>query len=135
MGTITFEVHPITPTSPKIHACNHFWSFCFWFFFTYIFFKHIMHGHIRERKEIPNDIWHSNFAMSKHKNFIDTTLLLCQSIHVSYYDWRATVVRWLFMSFSQNFLVFPVKKSDMSVKFKRQLNCTHHKHEPQSSLA
>ena len=23
MGTITFKVHPITPTSPRIHACNH----------------------------------------------------------------------------------------------------------------
>ena len=25
-----------------------------------------MHGHIRERKEIPNDIWHSNFAIYIH---------------------------------------------------------------------
>ena len=23
MGTITFEVHPMTLTSPRIHACNH----------------------------------------------------------------------------------------------------------------
>ena len=33
------------------------------------------------------------------------------------------------------FLVLPVKKSDMSIKYKRQLNLTHHKQEPQSSLA
>ena len=138
MGTITFKVHPITPTSPRIHACNHFLkhflSFCFWFFFAYFSFKHIMHGHIRERKEIPNDIWHSNFAMPKHTNIIDTALLLCRSIHVSFYDWRVTIVRWLLMHFSQDFLVLLVKKSDTSVKYKRQLNLIHHKQEPESSL-
>ena len=37
--------------------------------------------------------------------------------------------------FLLGFLVIPVKKSDMSVKYKRLLNHTHHKHEPQSSLA
>ena len=73
--------------------------------------------------------------MPKHTNVIDTTLLLCQSIQVSFYDWQATVVRWLLMPFSQDFLVIPVKKSDTSVKYKRQLNLTHHKQEPQSSLA
>ena len=73
--------------------------------------------------------------MPKHTTVIDTALLLCRSIQVSYYDWRATVVKWLFIPFSQDFLVIPVKKSDMSVKFKRQINRTHHKHEPQSSLA
>ena len=93
-----------------------------------------MHGHIRERDEIPNDIWHSNFAMPKHTNVIDTALLLCRSIQVSFYDWQATIMRWLLMPFSQDFLVFFVKKSDMSVKYKRQLNLTHHKQEPQSSL-
>ena len=51
------------------------------------------------------------------------------------HDWQATVVRWLLTSFSPDFLVLPVKKSDMHVKFKRQLKRTHHKHEPQSSLA
>ena len=50
------------------------------------------------------------------------------------HDWRETVVRWLLMPFSQDFLVLPVKKSDMSVKYKRQLNLTHHKQEPQNSL-
>ena len=73
--------------------------------------------------------------MPKHTNVIDTALLLYRSIHVSNYDWRAIVVKWLFMLFSQDFLVLPVKKSDMRVKFKKQLNRTHHKHEPQSLLA
>ena len=44
-------------------------------------------------------------------------------------------MRWLFILFSLDFLVFPVKKSDMSVKYKRLLNLTHHKHMPQNSLA
>ena len=65
MGTITFKVHPITPTSPRIHACNHFKSIFDLFAFDFSF-KYIMHGHIRERKEIPNDIWHSNFAIYIH---------------------------------------------------------------------
>ena len=73
--------------------------------------------------------------MPEHTNVIDTALLPCQSIHVSFYDWRVTVVRWLLMPFFQDFLVLLVKKSDMSVKYKRQFNLTHHKQEPQSSLA
>ena len=51
---------------------------------------------------------------------------------MSYYDWRAIVVRWLLMPFSQDFLVIPVKKSDTSVKYKRQINLTHHKQESES---
>ena len=39
------------------------------------------------------------------------------------------------MHFSYDFLVIPIKKSDTSVKYKRLLNFTHHKHEPQSSFA
>ena len=73
--------------------------------------------------------------MPKHLNVIDTALLLCRSIQVSIYDWRATVMIWLLMPFSQDFLVILVKKSDMSVKYKRQLNISHHKQELQSSLA
>ena len=73
--------------------------------------------------------------MAEHTNVIDTALLLCRSIQVSFYDWRATVVRWLLMHFSQDFLVIPIKKSDTSVKYKRQLNLTHHKQEPQNLLA
>ena len=73
--------------------------------------------------------------MPKHSDVIDTALLLCRSIQVSYYDWRATVVRWLLMPFSQDFLVLLDKKSDMSVKNNRLLNLTHRKQEPQSSLA
>ena len=94
-----------------------------------------MHEHIRERKEIPNDILYSNFAMPNNTNVIDTILLICRSIQVSFYDWWVTVVRWLLMPFSQDFLVLSVKKRDTSVKYKRQLNLTHPKQEPQRSLA
>ena len=126
MGTITFEVHPITPTSPRNTLVTIFKNililFAFIFFFAYFLFEQIMHGHIRERRRTqlckPK---HHNFVMPKHTNVI--------------HDWRALVVRWLFMPFSQDFLVLPIQKSDMSVKYKRLLNRTHHKHEPQSSLA
>ena len=73
--------------------------------------------------------------MPERTNVIDTAFLQCRSIHVSFYDWWATVVRWLLMPFSQDFLVLLVKKSDTSVKYKRQLNLTHHKQKPQNSLA
>ena len=63
----------------------------------------------------------------KYPMIFDIAFLLCQSIQVSFYDSRAIVVRWLLMPFSHDFLVLPVKKSDMSVKYKRQLNLTHHK--------
>ena len=92
-------------------------------------------GILEKEKKYPMIFDISIFAMPEHTNIIDTTLLLCRSIHVSFYDWWTTVVRWLLMSFSQDFLVLSVKKSDMSVKYKRQLNLTHHKQEPQSSLA
>ena len=48
----------------------------------------------------PTFLWHSNFAMPKHTNVIDIALLLCRSIQMSFYDWRAIMVRWLFMPFS-----------------------------------
>ena len=51
---------------------------------------------------------------------------------MSFHDWWTIVVRWLFMHFSYDFLVLPIKNSDMSVKFKKLFNLTHHKHEPQS---
>ena len=54
-------------------------------------------------------------------NVIDITLAMSKHTDVIH-DWWATVVRWLLMSFSQDFLVIPVKKSDTSVKYKRQLN-------------
>ena len=36
---------------------------------------------------------------------------------MSFHDWQATMMRWLFMPFSQDFLVLPIKKSDKSVKY------------------
>ena len=81
-----------------------------------------MHEHVREKRntQLCKPKYH-NFAMPKHTDVI--------------HDWRALVVRWLFMPFSYDFVVLPVKKSDMSVKYKRLLNHTHHKHKPQSLLA
>ena len=127
MRAITFEVHPITPSSPRIHTCNHIkhiYPFCFLFFFAYFLLISISCMGIQEKeKKYPMIL---SFYIK---------LLLCRSIKMSFHDWRATVVRWLFLPFSQHFLVLPVKKSDTSVKYKRLLNLTHHKHEPQSSLA
>ena len=67
-----------------------------------------MHGHIRERKENTQlyKLKHPNFAMPKHTDII--------------HDWWALAMRWLFMSFSYDFLVLPVKTSDMSMRYKRQ---------------
>ena len=60
MGTITFEVHLITPASPSIHACNyikiHFDLFAFYFSLHIFLFKQIMNEHIRDRKEISNNV-------------------------------------------------------------------------------
>ena len=64
MGTVTFEVHLITPTSPRRHSCNHIYSFLIFlllFFFAYFSFKQTMHGHIRDRKEIPKYVKHLTF--------------------------------------------------------------------------
>ena len=63
----------------------------------------------------------------KYPIIIDIPILLCLNIQTSFYDWREIVVRWLLMPFSHDFLVIPVKKSDTSVKYKSQLNLTHHK--------
>ena len=72
----------------------------------------------------------------KYPMIFDIPILLCLSIQTSFYDWRTIVMRWLLMPFSQDFLVIPIKKSDTSQKeYKRQLNLTHHKQEPQNSLA
>ena len=66
----------------------------------------------------------------KYSMIFDIPILLCLGIQMSFYDWWAIVVRWLLMPFSQDFLVHPVKKSDICVKYKRQLKLTHHKQEP-----
>ena len=49
-------------------------------------------GLLEREKKYPM-IFAINFAMPKHTNVIDTALLLRRSIQVSYYDWRAIVVR------------------------------------------
>ena len=75
-----------------------------------------MHGHLREEIHNYVKLKHHNFAMPKHTDVI--------------HDWRGLVVKGLFLPFPYDFLVLPVKKSDMSVKYRRLLNRTHHKHEP-----
>ena len=93
MGTVTFEVHPITPTSPRNTLAIIFKSILILFALDFLcmyflsLFEHIMHGH-KEREEIPNyvKLKHHNFTMSKHTDVI--------------HDWWALVVRWLFMFFS-----------------------------------
>ena len=90
MEIITFEVHPITPTSPRNTLATIFKSILIPFAF-----EHIMHGHIKEREGererekkylILISQKYQNFAMPKHTNVI--------------HDWRVLVVRWLFMLFS-----------------------------------
>ena len=88
--TFDFEVHHITLTSPRNTLTTIFKSIMILFafvFFAYFLFEHIMHGHIRERRN-------TQLCKSKHHNFV--MLKHADVIH----DWRALVVRWLFMSFS-----------------------------------
>ena len=53
MGIITFEVHLITPTSPRNTLQLYLKAFVSFFFFIFLLstMKHSMNGHIRERKE------------------------------------------------------------------------------------
>ena len=74
MGTITFEVHPITPTSHRNTLAIIFKSILILFdfsLFEYFLFEHIMHRHIREK--INTQLCkpkHHNFAMPKHTDVI-----------------------------------------------------------------
>ena len=91
MGTIIFEVYHITPTSPRNTLTTIFKSiliFLLFIFFAYFSFWTYHAWAYIERKEILNYVSqkHHNFTMPKHIDVI--------------HDWRALVVRWLFMSFS-----------------------------------
>ena len=75
MGTITFEVHHITPTSPRNTLTIIFKSiliFLLFMFFAYFSFWTFHAWAYIERKEIPNYVSqkHHNFAMSEHTNVI-----------------------------------------------------------------
>ena len=89
MGTITFEVHHTTLTSPRntlTIILKAFWFFFYFIFFAYFLFPHVMHGHIREK--INTQLCkptHHNFAMLNHTDVI--------------HNWSALVVRWLIMPF------------------------------------
>ena len=76
----------------------------------------------KEKKyPIMLSFWHYTFVMPKHTDVI--SWLVGNSGEMVIY------------AFLLGFSKLPVKKSDMSVKYKRLLNLTHHKQEPQSSLA
>ena len=73
MGTITFKVHPITPTSPRIHTCNHFLSIFDLFAFDFslhIFLLSISCMDILEREK-------------KYPMIFDIPILLCLSTQMS----------------------------------------------------
>ena len=97
----TKELHPITPTSKK-HVCNHvkasssfsffFFSFLFLFLLIFLFlFK------INTLFNLVVQVLH----LTKHGFY---------NLHTSVHDWRVTVMRWLFMHFSYDFLVLSIKR-------------------------
>ena len=121
MGIITFEIHLITPTSPRNTLAIIFKSILIFFVFSFLLItslqifllstmKHIMHGYIREKK-IPF-IWKHIFLVVQMLHLIEHDFY---ELHTSVYDWQVLVVRWLFMPFFEDFLVLPIKKSDIDM--------------------
>ena len=116
--------------NPTCNSVNDLFSF---YFLCIFLFKQNMYGHIRDRKEIHIYVKHLTLhfcyaeayrchwhAMPKQTDVIDTALLLCRSIQVSYYDWQATVVRWLFIPFSKaTKLTYLVVHRDAHLSYKR----------------
>ena len=137
MRTVTFKVHPITPTSPRIHACNHFKRIFDLFAFNFslnIFLLSISRMGLLERE-------------NKYSMIFDIPILLCLSTRMSLtshfcyaktyrcHTWLAgNSSEMVINAFLSGFFSPSVKKSDTRVKYKRQLKLTHHKQEPQSSL-
>ena len=137
MGTITFEAYHIAPTSPRNTLTTIYKSI--WFFFCFSFSlhvfllsikMHIMHGHIRERKEMPIYVSQTSYSYCASVTLQSTAFMSCTQL---FYDERFLVVRWLFMSFSYNFLVLPIKKSDIDMSDKRLTKSYKSHNEPQSS--
>ena len=91
---------------------------------------HIMHGHIRERKEMPIYVSQTSYSYCASVTLQSTAFMSCTQL---FYDERFLVVRWLFMSFSYNFLVLPIKKSDIDMSDKRLTKSYKSHNEPQSS--
>ena len=83
-----------------------------------------MHGHIRERER-------------KIHNYVKPqTSQFCYTEAHRYYTWLAGFNgEMIIYVFLLGFFSPSRQKDDMSVKYKRLPNLTHHKHEPQSSLA
>ena len=92
METIIFEVYLITPTSPRNTLATIFKRILILFAFDFLcifFFFLAYHAwtYKREKKyPIMLSFKHHNFAIPKHTNVI--------------HDWRALMMRWLFMPFS-----------------------------------
>ena len=88
MGTITFKVHSITPTSPRNMLATIFKSILILFVFNivcifFFFWAYLAWAYKREKKyPIMLSFKHHNFAMPKHADVI--------------HDWWALVVIWLF---------------------------------------
>ena len=98
MGTITFKVHHITPTSPRnmlATILKVFWFFLLFMFFAYFSFKHIMHGPIGERKE-DTQLCKLNILILLCKCYILPSTAFMNYTQM-FYDWRVLVVIWLFM--------------------------------------
>ena len=130
MGTITFEVHPITPTSSRnmlLIILKAFWSFCFYSLHIFLF-EHSMHRHIRERER--------ERERERIPNYVCLTSQFCYTKAHRYYKWLAGFSgKMVIYAFLLGFLVLPIKKRVIWVwDISDNLNHTHYKHKPQSSL-
>ena len=95
--SITFEVHHITPTSPRntlVTILKALWFFLFFMFFAYFSFKHIMHGHIWEKRKYP-------IMYDEYPDFVVQVLHL---IEHSFYELHIDVLRLI--SFSGEMVIY-----------------------------
>ena len=108
MGTITFEVHPITLISPRNTLAIvykdflFFLLFIFYFFCIFSFVKHIINEHIRERKEIPNYVkfltLHFFYAETYRCHFMNliqnqyVALCICTDIVKNNYNYTVQII-------------------------------------------
>ena len=137
METITFEIHHITPTSPRntlATILKAFWFFCFSCSLHILLLsikRHIIYGHIRERKEKPIYVCQTSFScyevlhLTEHGFYelhIDVVWLTSFSGEMVIYAFSLII-----------FLVLPLKKSDKVMNDKRLTKSYKSHNEPQSS--
>ena len=89
-GTITFEIHLITPTSPRNTLAIIFKSILILFAFSFLLItslhifllstmKHIMHGYIRERRKYP--LYENTFfLLCKCYTLLSTAFMNCTKV-------------------------------------------------------